>query len=69
MSRLSELHEEYEQIMRSPASSARDRALSNLMDKMKAEYRIPLFQNPKWESKNKPVIALYRKISMSRQLL
>lgn len=66
MSRLSELHEEYEQIMRSPASEARNRALSNLMDKVKAEFGVPLLRNPEWEQKNPAIIAFYRKIGMSR---
>ena len=52
--------------MRSPAGSARDRALSQLMDRMEQEYHIPALQHPEWESKNKAVIAMYRKISMSR---
>lgn len=63
---LGELNKEYEQIMRSPAGSARDRALSQLMDRMEQEYHIPALQHPEWESKNKAVIAMYRKISMSR---
>ena len=63
---LTELNEEYEQIMRSPAGAARDRALSQLMDRMEQEYHVPALHNPEWESKNKAVIAMYRKISMSR---
>lgn len=67
MNRLAEIHEEYEQIMRSPAGPARDRALSHLMDRMKDEYHIPLLQNEDWERENRAVIAMYRKISMSRK--
>lgn len=68
MMSLAEINEQYEQIMRSPASNARDLALSRLMDRMKEEYRIPLLQDVEWEAKNRAVIAMYRKISMSRNL-
>ena len=68
MMSLAEINEQYEQIMRSPASNARDLALSRLMDRMKGEYRIPLLQDVEWEAKNRAVIAMYRKISMSRNL-
>ncbi len=66
MNRLAEINEEYEQIMRSPAGPARDRALGHLMDRMKDEYRIPMLQDAEWERDNRAVIAMYRKISMSR---
>ena len=67
--KLSDIQEEYEQIMRSPAGAARDRALSQLMDRMKEAYHIPLMQNPEWESQNRAVIAMYRKLSQSRTTL
>ena len=66
MSSLAEIEELYQQIMRSPAGEARDRALSRLMTNMDIEYHIPALQNPEWESKNKVVMAMYRKLSMSR---
>lgn len=66
MSSLAEIEELYQQIMRSPAGEARDRALSRLMTNMEIEYHIPALQNPEWESTNRAVIAMYRKISMSR---
>jgi hypothetical protein len=53
MSSLAEIEELYQQIMRSPAGEARDRALSRLMTNMEIEYHIPAFQNPEWESRNK----------------
>lgn len=65
---LADINEQYEQIMRSPASKARDLALSRLMDRMKEEYRIPLLQDEEWEARNHAVIAMYRKIAMSRNL-
>ena len=55
-----------EQIMRSPASEARNYALSNLIDKVKAEFNVPLLRNPEWEQNNPAIIAFYRKIGMSR---
>jgi hypothetical protein len=66
MSSLSEIEELYQQVMRSPAGDARDRALSRLMTNMEIEYHISALRNPEWESKNKAVIAMYRKLSMSR---
>ena len=69
MSSLVKLHEEYEQIMRSPAGEARDRALGQLMSRMEREYHIPALHTPEWEKEHRPVIALYRKLSMSRTSL
>ena len=64
--RLAQLNEEYEEIMRSPKGEARDRALSYLTTKMEKEYQIPTMQNMEWEQNHRSVVALYRKISMSR---
>lgn len=64
--RLTQLNEEYEEIMRSPEGEARDRAPSYLTTKMEKEYQIPTMQNMEWEQNDRPVVALYRKISMSR---
>ena len=66
MPSLDEIEELYEQIMRSPAGGARDRALARLMTNMEFEYHIPAIQNPEWEAEHKAVIAMYRKLSMSR---
>lgn len=66
MTSLADIEELYAQIMRSPAGEARDRALSRLMTNMELEYHIPSLQNPEWEQEHKSVIAMYRKISMSR---
>lgn len=64
---LKEINQEYEEIMHSQKSNSdKDRLLGVLMTKMEKEYKIPLMQNQEWENKNKKVIALYRKISMSR---
>jgi len=42
----------------------KDISLSELMTKMEKEFKIPILKNEKWEKKT--IIALYRKISMSR---
>lgn len=48
------------------AASERDQALSHLMDRIKAEFGVPLLHDPEWERQNKSAIALYRKVSQSR---
>jgi hypothetical protein len=58
----------YEVIMKLPPSFKRDKQLSELMDQMKREYGIPLLQDVEWEKRNPKIIALYRKVSMSRDL-
>jgi hypothetical protein len=58
----------YEEIMKLPPSPRRDKQLSELLDKMKREYNIPLLRDPNWEAENPKIIEMYRKISMSRDL-
>lgn len=65
---LAEVEGRYEIIMLLPEGAKRDKALSDLMDFVKAEFNIPLMQNPEWEQQNKAVIAMYRKVSMSRSI-
>ena len=67
--KLSEYHRQYEQIMKMAPGWGRDRRLAELMTMMEKEYRIPLLRDPEWEKKNRAVIALYRKISMSRTMI
>jgi hypothetical protein len=67
MTTLNEYNRRYEEIMSQPSLS-RDKQLSRLMTEMERKYKIPLLQTPEWESNNRKVIALYRKISMSRDL-
>ncbi len=47
----------------------RDQALAKLMDRIKQEFGMPLLHDPEWEQKNKPVMALYLKVSESRTTL
>jgi len=68
--RLAELHKHYESILQSAIlSEEKDKKLAALMTSMEREFSIPLLQNAKWEREHKPVIALYRIISESRESL
>lgn len=66
MSSLSQINDQYERIMQQSDGQERDRMLAQLMTEMEREYRIPALHNAEWEQKNRAVIAMYRKISMSR---
>lgn len=46
----------------------KDIQLSALMTKMEREFKIPMLREEQYEKENGDVIALYRKISMSRKL-
>jgi hypothetical protein len=66
---LEQIRREYKEIMDADLSDyQRDKKLSMLMDKMKRQFGIPLFQDPAWEKANPEVIKLYRQISDSRTL-
>jgi len=62
-------HHKYERILQSNLTdNQKSREYANLMTEMEHEFEIPILKNEEWEKKNKAVIALYRKISMSRSL-
>lgn len=67
---LAEINKEYEDIMHNPNldDRAKTMRLSDLMDKMRLEFNIPLFKDEEWERKNPAVIAMFRKIANSRDL-
>ncbi len=65
---LAEVQKRYEESMELPEGLVRDSALSKLMDLMKEEFNIPLLHNAEWERKNPAVMAMYRKLSISRSL-
>lgn len=66
---LSYYHQRYEEILHSNISNYdKNKALSEIMTEMEKEFKIPMLRNEKWEKKNRSVIALYRKISLSRNL-
>lgn len=59
----------YEDIIHSSLSSEKkNKKLADLMTEMEQVFRIPMLKNNEWESENRSVIALYRKISLSRTL-
>lgn len=63
-----EIHADYETIMSAELSTHQlNRQLVALMDEMEKTYNIPMQRNATWESENRTVIALYRKLSMSRK--
>lgn len=66
---LAEVQDRYETIMRLPEGTERDKALSALMDFVQREFSVPLMEDIEWDRKNPSVIAMYRKISISRSIL
>ena len=69
MMTLGQFNKRYEEIIHSNLSSNRKAVkLADLMTELEAEFKIPMVRNEKWEQENRAVIALYRKISMSRDL-
>ncbi|MEN0645528.1 hypothetical protein MKY91_20395 [Alkalicoccobacillus gibsonii] len=66
---LTSINASYEEILHDDKLTSRkkDRMLSDLMNKMEFHFKVPALKNPEFEKNNRPVIALYRKISMSRQ--
>lgn len=69
MRTLRQINQSYEEIIRGVTKEPfRSRNLADLMDEMEREYKVPAARNEAWESRNKAIIALYRKISLSRSL-
>ncbi|WP_338782458.1 hypothetical protein [Metabacillus sp. FJAT-52054] len=66
---LHHFNKQYEQVMHSGGPKDKvNRELADLMSQMEKAFKIPMMASPKWEKENRAVIALYRKISMSRSL-
>ena len=66
---LSEYNQRYETIMQGDFSTdQKDLMLSSLMSELEVAFNIPMIRKPEWEEKHKKIIALYRKISLSREL-
>lgn len=60
---------EYEKILHSGLSEdEKTMQYSSLMTDMEHEFKIPALRDKEWEKENRAIIALYRKISMSRKL-
>jgi hypothetical protein len=69
MGRLAKINRKYEEILHSQMSDEqKNLALAKLMTQMEREFEIPALENDDYEKKNKAVMALYRKISMSRNI-
>lgn len=51
------------------SAEEKSRRFAKLMTKMEREFDIPILRNVEWERKNKAVVSLYRKISMSRDTI
>lgn len=66
---LARFNQQYEDIIHSDLSSNRKAVkLASLMTELEQVYKIPMVRSEAWEKENKAVIALYRKISLSREL-
>ncbi|WP_416149461.1 hypothetical protein ACM26V_00225 [Salipaludibacillus sp. HK11] len=64
---LAEINRKYEVIMNSSdAKHVKVIKLASLMTDMEGFFSIPMLRNENWERENPKVIALYRKISISR---
>lgn len=60
---------EYEKILFSDIpDNQKSRKYANLMTEMEQVFKIPMLRDQEWEKENRKVIALYRKISNSRDL-
>jgi len=68
MNKLAQYHKQYEDIMSGDMSQQeRNRRLAALMTEMEQVFQIPILRNEEWERRHKAIIALYRKISLSRR--
>ncbi|KAA0940156.1 hypothetical protein FQ087_22110 [Sporosarcina sp. ANT_H38] len=66
---LIEFNQRYEEILfSSDSNDAKSLRYAELMTELEKTFHIPMLKNEDWEQKNRKVIALYRKISLSRQL-
>lgn len=69
LNKLQYFNEIYESILHSDLSDKeKSRKFARLMTDMEKEFNIPVIKDEEWEKQNKPVVALYRKISMTRSL-
>ena len=67
MRTLKEINADYEKVLQSDLSSReKTKKYVELMNELERAYKIPALKDEAYERENKKVIALYRKISMSR---
>lgn len=65
---LTQYNKRYEEIIHSELSHhAKGVKLGELMTELEQVFNIPMLRDEQWEKENKAVIALYRKISLSRK--
>lgn len=68
MRTLKEINADYEKVLQSGLSSEeKTKKYVELMNELERAYKIPALKDEAYERENKKVIALYRKISMSRE--
>lgn len=66
---LFEINKEYENIHFSQLSEhQKTTKFSQLMTEMEQMYKVPILKDEYWEKENRSIIAMYRKISLSRTL-
>ncbi|MEK4031363.1 hypothetical protein MKZ02_23085 [Pseudobacillus sp. FSL P4-0506] len=66
---LEEYNQRYETIIQGNFSDEqKDEMLASLMTEMEQAFDIPILRDEAWEAANKDVVALYRKVTMSRKL-
>lgn len=66
--KLADINRRYEEILHSEEKhTVKAQKLSSLMSDMEGYFKIPTLRDPEWESRNKGVIAMYRRISLSRK--
>lgn len=69
MKSLKYFNNQYEKVLHSELSDEqKSREYASLMTEMEQVYNIPILKDLEWEKENKPVIAMYRKLSKSRKL-
>ena len=69
MRSLKEINADYEKVLHSNLSSReKTKKYVELMNELEQTYKIPALKDETYERENKKVVALYRKISMSREL-
>ena len=68
--RLSAINQLYEQILHleNLSEDEKDRRYAALMTEMENEFNIPMLRKAEFEEENRAIIALYRKISLSRSI-
>lgn len=68
MRTLKEINADYEKVLHSDLSSQeKTTKYVELMNELEQTYKVPALKDETYERENKKVIALYRKISMSRE--